>query len=133
MLIVITIFLCLWLLGISSSILLFRLQQKLYKYIKTNYAYLRNNLNFKQISGQQNSNKIQPFGFFKVLINFGNNSSCYYFLDQFVSLDEIKKTQDIKANILVNNILKTLSIQVKSWFIIIVFSLVTPFLLVAFK
>ena len=108
-------FLVCWLLFIVCTALMFRSQIKLKKTLKAQAPEIRNNLTlgFRGINNDIEINS--PFEFFKVLFSFGNKDKTRSFINQFVDLEAIDKSNKQELTKLSNKLIKLLSNSARLW------------------
>ena len=113
------IFISCWILFIVNWVLTMITQKKLKKALNNYTPEIRNNLKFG-FSGLNNDLALEsPFGIFKIIFSFGNKVKTSAFLNQFVDIDAINRSENQKIIDFKNKLVKQLSNGAKFWVIMI--------------
>jgi hypothetical protein len=110
-------FLISWVLFIVNTVVMFRTQIKLKKALKTQAPEIRNNLKLGFNSSNIDIATFSPFSFFKVILSFGNKDKTSSFVNQFIDLEAINKSNNQELIKLSNKLTKLLSNSVRLWFL----------------
>tara|TARA_Y100000739_G_C20165610_1_gene265360 strand:- start:44 stop:457 length:414 start_codon:yes stop_codon:yes gene_type:complete len=104
-----------WLLFILNIALMFRTQIKLKKTLQLQAPEIRNNLKLGFNGSNVDHAAKSPFAFFKVLFSFGNKDKTSSFINLFVDLQAIDKSNKQELTKLSNKLIKLLSNSARLW------------------